>query len=181
MRIYLIRHPRPDVAAGICYGQTDLELAEADAVKASAARLRKLLPAQAALYSSPLRRCRALADALHPAPMFDDRLKEIHFGAWEMRAWDDIDRAEIDAWAAATLEHAPPGGESVAALYQRVGHFIRERHHAGDKDLVLVTHAGVMKACCALLLDLPQAEWTSLRFDYGSVVLIEEDKLHRFK
>lgn len=175
MRLYLIRHPAPAIAAGICYGQTDIELAQ-DAA-ASVAGLRDLLPADATVYSSPLQRCRQFANALHPAPLFDDRLKEIHFGAWEMRAWDSIDRTDIDAWAAAPLDHAPPGGESVAALYHRVAQFIRERHAASEDKIVLVTHAGVMKACCALLLGLPEAEWVALGFDYGTVSLIEDGEL----
>ncbi|HMV17720.1 MAG TPA: phosphoglycerate mutase, partial [Rhodocyclaceae bacterium] len=43
MELHLIRHPRPDVAPGVCYGQTDVGLAESAA--AVAARLRPLLPA----------------------------------------------------------------------------------------------------------------------------------------
>lgn len=175
MRIFLIRHPQPAIAKGICYGQTDLDLAED--VEACAAQLRGLLPAEAMIYSSPLRRCRALAEVLHATPQFDDRLKEIHFGDWEMQSWDSIDRAAIDAWANAALDHAPPGGESVAMLYQRVAHFIRERHASGEDNLVLVTHAGVMKACCALLLGIPEEEWMPMGFDYGTVSLIEMGEL----
>ena len=175
MQIYLVRHPTPAVAPGTCYGQTDLELDED--VSLSASRIRALLPREASLYSSPLRRCRELANTLHPAPLFDDRLKEIHFGEWEMQLWDNIDRAAIEAWSAATLEHAPPGGESVAGLYKRVAEFIREQHAAGQEKLILVTHAGVMKASCALLLNLPEEEWISMHFDYGTVTLIENGKL----
>jgi alpha-ribazole phosphatase len=175
MRIYLVRHPEPAVAAGTCYGQTDLELAEDVAI--SAAGVRKLLPADAAYFSSPLRRCRELANALHALPVFDDRLKEIHFGDWEMQAWDSIDRVAMDTWAAAPLDHAPPHGESVAALYQRVAGFIRESRAAHADSFVLFTHAGVMKVCCGLLLELPEAEWMSLHFDYGSVSLIEDGEL----
>lgn len=175
MRIYLVRHPAPAIEPGICYGQTDIDLAES--IDVSATALRDLLPVSAAVYSSPLRRCRHLAAALHTAPVFDERLKEINFGAWEMRAWDSIDRAAIDAWAAATLDHAPPGGESVAELYHRVAQFVRERHAAGEVEVILVTHAGVMKACCALLLSLPEPEWISLRFDYSTVSLIEDGEL----
>lgn len=178
MRVYLVRHPAPAVAPGICYGQTDLDLAQD--VAPCLVGLRKLLPMDAPLYSSPLKRCRHLANALRFAPLFDDRLKEINFGEWEMRAWDSIDRAAIDAWAAAALDHAPPGGESVAMLYQRVALFLRERHADNTDnadDLILVTHAGVMKACCALLLGLAEAEWIKLPFDYGSVSLIENGEL----
>ena len=175
MRIYLVRHPEPNVAAGICYGQTDLELARG--IATSVAGLRGLLPADAALYSSPLRRCRDLANALYLMPVFDERLQEIHFGEWEMQPWDDIDRTALDAWASAPLDHAPPGGESVAALYERVAEVIRERSPAHPDSLVLITHAGVMKVCCGLLLELPQEEWLALRFDYGSVSLIEDGEL----
>ena len=175
MRIFLVRHPEPAVAAGICYGQTDLELASDVAV--SAAGLRNLLPADAAYFSSPLRRCRELADALRSSAVIDERLQEIHFGKWEMLAWDDIDRTAMDAWSAAPLDHAPPGGESVAKLYERVAAFIRERRAAHPDSLVLFTHAGVMKVCCGLLLELPEAEWISLRFDYGTVSLIEDGEL----
>ena len=109
MELYLIRHPRPAVEPGICYGQTDLGLAEP--VDAVAARLRPLLPESFALYASPLRRARLLAEALG-TPQLDPRLKEIHFGDWEGRSFDDIGQAALDAWAAAPLDFAPPGGET---------------------------------------------------------------------
>ena len=109
MELYLIRHPRPDVAPGTCYGQTDLGLAESPRVVAE--RLRPLLPADYALYTSPLRRARLLAEALG-SPQVDARLQEIHFGEWEGRSFDEIGKAALDAWSAAPLDFAPPGGES---------------------------------------------------------------------
>ena len=78
MQLYLIRHPRPDVAPGLCYGRSDLTLAEDAAVVAAA--LRSLLPGNVPVFSSPLTRCRLLAEALHPAPQFDSRLLELDFG-----------------------------------------------------------------------------------------------------
>lgn len=174
MRVYLIRHPKPVVAPGICYGHTDLGLVEDAAV--CAAVLRPLLPLTT-VHSSPLRRCSALANALHPAPLFDDRLREVNFGAWEMRAWDDIGRDALDAWAAAPLNYAPPGGESIADLRRRATHFLDEHRHAGCEELVLVTHAGVMKVCAGELLGLPQPEWFSMSFDYGAITLIEDGRL----
>jgi len=168
MRLYLIRHPQPAVAPGICYGATDLPLAGDPAL--DAARLRPLLPADAPLYASPLQRCRRLAEALHPAPTFDARLREIDFGAWEMRAWDAIDRAALDAWAANPAGYVPPGGEAVAALRARVGDCL-----AGLPDeAVLVVHAGVIKVCAALLAG--EHDWFGLRFDYGAVSLIEDGR-----
>ncbi|MDO9242815.1 MAG: alpha-ribazole phosphatase family protein [Rhodocyclaceae bacterium] len=167
MRLYLIRHPRPAVAPGICYGSTDLALAEDPAVHVAA--LRGLLPPGAPLYSSPLARCRLLAELVHPAPVFDDRLREIDFGDWEMRPWESIDRAALDAWAAAPLHYVPPGGESVAMLRARVMACLADL----PDEAVLVTHAGVMKLCAALLAGVPTDAWLALSFDYGSVSLIE--------
>jgi alpha-ribazole phosphatase len=168
MRLFLIRHPLPDVVPGTCYGRSDLALA-ADPL-ACATALRPLLPADVPLFSSPLERCRRLAELLHPTPRFDERLRELDFGAWEMQAWDAIDRSQLSAWAADPLHFAPPGGETVADLRLRVRDFL-----AGlAEDAVLVAHAGVMKLCAAELAGVAADEWFSMRFEYGTATLIED-------
>lgn len=169
MRLFLIRHPPPAVPPGICYGATDLPLAGDPAIHAAA--LRPRLPKDLPLYSSPLARCRRLAAALHPAPVFDDRLREIDFGDWEMQAWDSLDRRLLDAWAADPFHFAPPGGEAVASLRARVAAFLAEL----PDEAVLVAHAGVMKVCAAVLAG--EEDWFALRFDYGKASLIEDGRL----
>lgn len=172
MQLFLIRHPRPDVASGLCYGRSDLALAE-DAASVAAA-LRPLLPKDTPLFSSPLTRCRSLADALHPAPRLDARLLELDFGEWEMRAWADIDRAALDRWATDPQVFTPPGGESVAALRARVTDFISHLTSCGLASAVLVTHAGVMKVCAAEMLGVASAKWFSMKFEFGTVSLIDD-------
>lgn len=169
MRLWLIRHPPPAIAPGICYGATDVPPAGDPDVHAEA--LRQLLPADVPVYSSPLLRCRLLAELLHPAPLFDDRIREIDFGDWEMQPWDRLDRTLLDAWAADPFNFLPPGGEAVAALRARVAGFLAEL----PGEAVLVAHAGVIKVCAAELTGI--ADWFSLRFDYGSVSLIEDGAL----
>lgn len=171
MRLYLIRHPQPAVAPGICYGSTDLGLAEDPAPIAAA--LREFLPPDALLFSSPLTRCRLLAEALHPAPLFDARIREIDFGDWEMQPWDALDRAALDAWAADPFGFEPPGGEAVAALRARVADFLATLPSAAA-DVVLVAHAGVIKVCAAELAG--ERDWFGLRFDYGAANLIEDGR-----
>ena len=168
MQLFLIRHPTPEVAPGICYGRTDLALA-AD-VAAAAARIRPQLPPGLGVYSSPLRRCRELAAALHPAPRHDDRLQEMNFGDWEMTAWQHIQRAALDGWAADPLGYAPPGGESVGGLQRRVHEVLDEIATLGIERAALVTHAGVMKVLVGRVRALPAREWMSLSFDYEAVV-----------
>lgn len=171
MRLFLIRHPLPAVAPGVCYGRSDLALA--DDPLACAEALRPLLPSDAAVYSSPLARCRQLAELLHPAPVFDERLRELDFGAWEMQPWAAIDRAAIDAWAADPLHYIPPDGESVAMLRKRVIACLADL----PDEAILVTHAGVMKLCAAELAGVPTEAWLALSFEYGSVSLIEAGAL----
>jgi alpha-ribazole phosphatase len=171
MRVFLIRHPRPAVAPDICYGASDVELA--DEALDCAVRLRALLPAHVLLFSSPLRRCRRLAEALHDAPRYDGRLREMDFGAWELKPWNEIPRAELDAWAAAPMAYAPPGGESVGAVSARVTAFLADHIGADGEDLAVVTHAGVMRIVAARLQGLDQATWFDLRFGYGELTLLE--------
>ncbi len=168
MQLYLIRHPTPRVAAGICYGRTDLELAED--VAAAAARIGPQLPLRLPVFTSPLQRCRQLADALHPAPRSDPRLQEMNFGAWEMRPWNQIQREALDGWAADPLGYAPPDGESVAQLQARVQNFVMELKDEGLERAVLVTHAGVLKVLVGDSQRLPAKEWMALKFDYESVI-----------
>jgi alpha-ribazole phosphatase len=168
VQLYLIRHPTPQVAAGICYGRTDLELAED--VAAAAARIGPQLPLRLPVFTSPLQRCRQLADALHPAPRSDPRLQEMNFGAWEMRPWNQIQREALDGWAADPLGYAPPDGESVAQLQARVQNFVMELKDEGLERAVLVTHAGVLKVLVGDSQRLPAKEWMALKFDYESVI-----------
>ena len=167
MQVFLIRHPRPRIEPGVCYGRLDVGCEDAQAVAAS---LKSLLPEGTPVFSSPLRRARQLAEALVPAPRIDERLSEIDFGEWEGRRWDEIDRGALDAWAADVLNYTPPGGESVASLQGRAIAF------AASLDLprvAVVTHAGVMRSLVGHWQRLPADEWTRLKFDYGSLTRIE--------
>ena len=173
MQVFLIRHPRPLIEAGVCYGRLDVDCEDPQPV---AARLR--LPPQTTVVSSPLRRARRLAEALAvPTRVdvrLDARLAEIDFGDWEGRRWDDIDRAAIDDWAADVLNFTPPRGESVTDLQRRVIDFSAELAATVDgASVALITHAGVIRALLGHWRGLPVAEWTQLKCDFGSLTQIE--------
>lgn len=177
MQLHLIRHPRPAVAPGICYGQTDLELAES-AVEV-AARLRPLLPDAFVLHASPLARARLLAEELG-APRLDDRLKEIHFGDWEGLSFADIGSA-VDDWAADPLGFRAPGGESAREMTARALQWLHEigvspqfaRCTETPSHLVVVAHGGPLRAIAGHLLGLPPERWLSLDFSCGQVTRID--------
>lgn len=170
MQVFLIRHPQPVIAPGICYGQLDVDCVDPETL---ASQLLPRLPAAAPLISSPLRRCRRLAACLHPAPAYDARLMELDFGRWEGQAWHDVPRALLDLWAADVLHAAPHGGESAHSLQCRALAVIAQLQQAGHPAAILVTHAGVMRALSGAALNLAASEWTQLRFAYGELVKIE--------
>jgi alpha-ribazole phosphatase len=167
VQVFLIRHPRPLIGAGFCYGRLDVDC---DDPRPVAERLRQLLPPDTPVIASPLRRARRLAEAIDPHAALDSRLAEIEFGEWDGRAWDDIDRDSLDAWAADLLGFTPPGGESVAGLQQRAIDFAASL--TGPR-VALVTHAGIIRALLGHWHQLPAAEWSQLKFEFGSVTQIE--------
>lgn len=167
MRLYLIRHLRPQIEPGICYGRLDIPAAiDAAQIGQIVARLPPGLP----LFASPLRRCRDLALRLHPQPVFDLRLAEMDFGAWEGRRWDDIPRDELDAWAADVAGYAPPGGESPRAVQRRALEFVAS---LAVPEAIVVTHAGVIRCLLAHAQDLPASRWAQSQFAYGSCTVWE--------
>lgn len=147
MHLILVRHTRPLVAENVCYGATDLELAPT--FEDEATRVVESLPPAGRLVTSPLGRCRRLAERIGAAkslvPEVDERLREMDFGAWEGVPWNAISRTELDAWAADFLDARPHGGESVRMLYERARAAVADYRRTGLAHIV-VTHAGVIKA-----------------------------------
>ncbi len=146
--IAFIRHPAVSGGAGRCYGRLDLPLADPADIPALVAVLAPLRGAM--IHTSPLARCRLLAEALaaawgQPAPKADARLMEMDFGAWEGLRWGDVPRADLDRWAADLLGFAPPGGETGAALIERV----TEVWQALAAPAVVITHGGPLKVLLA--------------------------------
>lgn len=170
MDLYLIRHPRPAVPAGVCYGRTDLALAEPAGPVAE--RLAALLPTPCRIYASPLRRARQLAEALGPTTC-DARLREVDFGEWEMRPFDEL-REQMAAWAADPMGFRPPGGETPAEMAARAHALLADLHarHAGEA-VAVVAHGGPLRAIAGHLLGLPAERWLALDFECGALSHLE--------
>lgn len=196
MDIYLIRHTEVTVGRSVAYGQSDVELADTYAEQRD--QLLTHLPADPArIFSSPLSRCRQLATDLavalaggsrietapgqtalvdeHPITVqLDDRLKEYHFGDWEMVPWAQIERPRLDAWMADFVNVPTPNGESFRDLATRVGAFWQAEIVAlagvgTDRPVLVVSHGGVIRALLCLFLDLSLQNAYRINLDYGAV------------
>ena len=183
MRLILVRHPAPQVTSGICYGRSDVAVAPHEMARVRAS-LQATLPADVPLYASPLRRCAELATALsHDLPAsalrFDARLAEMDFGSWEMRPWQAIARAEIDAWAADLAHYRPGDGENVLAMTARVHAFLQDLLREPHETAVILCHAGTIRLLCALHAGLPLEETALLaassahKIAYGATISLD--------
>ncbi|GAA4001829.1 alpha-ribazole phosphatase [Hymenobacter fastidiosus] len=176
MELYLIRHTAV-AATGLCYGHSDVPLADTFAAEATRlrAKLPVALPPDASAWrvlSSPAARCRRLAETLWPATAVEEdaRLRELHFGTWENRPWAELPAAELDPWMADFVAQAPPGGETFAHLHERTGALLAEllaTPAAGP--VALVTHAGAVRSLLCHALGLPLAQAFQLVIDFASV------------
>ena len=148
MALWIVRHARPLIAAGICYGVLDVQ-ADAAATDQAARELADTLPTGAVLRISPLTRCQQLARALCALradlqARTDPRLREMDFGCWEGVAWDAIPQAALQAWTDDFGKHRFGGAESSNEVLTRVGRVWDEDH--ADHDTVWITHGGVARA-----------------------------------
>jgi alpha-ribazole phosphatase len=178
MDLVLIRHPAVGIDAGICYGCTDVPLL-ANAVNSSRELVERLkmlgMPdVIEGWHTSPLSRCRLLAEALGSVHTSDPRLQELDFGAWEGQRWDGLDRTMLDAWAA-DLEHAREhGGESVAQFAERVVAWA-DSVCTVDRQAPIhaVTHAGVIRVLTGHLLGIKRANVIQWPLDFGAIVWLK--------
>ena len=189
-RLLLVRHGEtPWNAEGRWQGQTDVPLSPRG--RCQAAALARVLAADTvhALYASDLWRAREtaliLAKPLGLPVHTEPRLREMAFGHWEGLTYDEIEQRDaktLTAWYADPLQVAPPGGETLAQVSERVQAVLTclvsfcQEHTA-----VLVAHGGPLRVLLCLALGLPpQAHWqfvlapgslTELRIEAQGTVL----------
>lgn len=150
MILWLVRHPRTAVPEGVCYGSSDVEVDPRFAEEAGELISLVREDAPEVVYSSPLRRCRLLAERIG-FPRVDHRLQELHFGRWELRSWNEIERTDLDQWRDQILTWRAPGGESVVELAERVTTFLADLEASQAANACVVTHAGVIRVLGCLL------------------------------
>ncbi|HWB45016.1 MAG TPA: histidine phosphatase family protein [Hyphomicrobiaceae bacterium] len=164
-RWWWVRHaPVPD--NGRIYGQRDLDCDCGDANVFAA--LAHQLPRDAIWLTSNLVRTQQTAAAILAAA--PDRFRgtgflaipefaEQHLGEWqglERKPFYAARKVGVETLWFAPADECPPGGESFAALTERVGTAILRltEEHRG-RDIVAVTHGGTIRAALGLALQLP--------------------------
>jgi alpha-ribazole phosphatase len=195
MMLTFMRHPPVEAKGERCIGQTNVELSPEGraALIPLAEEASHLKPDK--ILCSDLQRCQVLAEAIalrlglssEPDPVW----REINFGTWESRTWNDIQAKEphrLIEWMADFETVAPPAGESFADLQARILRGIESKLAGAKHDTgvapatlsgantdtsstthyLIVTHAGVIRAAMSAFSGLPLRRAFEFRVPYGS-------------
>lgn len=171
--VTLIRHLAVDPAmSGRCYGRRSDPSLAPDAT----AHLPTVEQSVDERVTSPARRARDTAAALHPGPWrLATEWAERDFGDWEGRRWEDcwagVPHAAV-ADAAAYLDFDPPGAEPYNAVAERVAAGL-EALQIGSS--VVVTHLGTIRAVLHRCCDWSPDQVFAQTIRPGGVVVLGHD------
>ena len=181
-RWWWLRHAPVINHGNVIYGnsEVDCDVSDTPAFRSLAERL----PAGAVWVTSRLGRTRKTAAAIAaagdgsvPERLVEPDLAEQNFGAWQGRTLAEIEGAGEAArhrfWLTPAA-HAPPGGESFAAVVERVSGVVERltRVHAG-RDIVAVAHGGSIRAALAMALGLDPAAVLAFQIETLSLTRID--------
>lgn len=176
MEIYLVRHTETICKKGVCYGQSDVDLAEP--FESVFKTILSQLPSEAIIFSSPLKRCTILAAYIQNniktiSFQKDIRLMEMNFGDWELKNWDKIPPEELNPWMEDFVNIGVANGESFVELHERTGAFLKEiNSKANTNPVIIVAHAGVIRSILCHQSKLPLKEAFANKVDFGQVIKI---------
>ena len=173
--IAFVRHGEtPPNRAGLLLGRSDAALTERG--RAQAERLAKTLAGLGVerVLTSPLRRARdtaaPIATACDRTVEVDERLIEIDYGEWEGSPFGDLDPAVVTRWRR-DGSFAPPGGESLEVVAERVASLCEE--WLDDRIVVAVSHVSPIKAAVTWTLRVPSELAWRMRLDVASITRID--------
>jgi broad specificity phosphatase PhoE len=173
--LVLVRHGQTaENARGLLLGRLDPPLSEVGQRQADA--LARVVPEDALVLSSPLRRARETAEAFGRPVIVDERWIELDYGTLDGCRPDEVGEDVWRRWRADPT-FVPPGGESLSALGKRVRSACDElAGEASQRDVVVVTHVSPIKAAIAWALDVgDDIAWQMFVRD-GSIARIRVDR-----
>lgn len=98
----------------------------------------------------------------YPEPVFDDRIKEINFGDWEMQPPEKI-YPPTSEWLEDYMNIPTPNGEDFPVFYRRVAGFLDELRTKDFRRVAVFAHCGVL-LCAGLYVGMfgEKEAWNNL-------------------
>ncbi len=134
------------------------------------------------IVTSPLRRCNEFAhrlgDQLRVPVSIEPRLREVSFGSWEGHTAEELRRADPELLARSyrdPVHQRPADAEPLAGFRERVFAAFTDlmNRHQG-RHLLVVTHAGVMRAMLAYVLNAPLETLYRVHVDNASLTRVQQ-------
>jgi broad specificity phosphatase PhoE len=184
MRLLLVPHAPTDWnAAERFQGWSDMALSAIGKRQAALVAQRLQTERIDGCHSSDLRRAVDTAAAIvkqRSLPITTDpRLREMHFGAWEGLTYPEMCRADCQltlAWERDPMQIAPPGGETLAQVAERIAAYrdaVTEGGRPRSRTVLVVGHRGSLRVLLCLELGLPPTAWWQFRLEPASVSELE--------
>jgi broad specificity phosphatase PhoE len=178
----LVRHAETDWnQAGKIQGQVNTSSSEKGLAQAKAISRRLAETPIHAAYASDLNRAAETAQAIMDGRTVNlclaPELREFSYGEWEGMTYQEIKRLyspQFSEMLSRCLDFAPPGGESMNQLIDRVSGFLARMPECYlDETVLLVAHGGSLRAAVVSLLGLPRRAAWSLWLGTASLSIID--------
>jgi broad specificity phosphatase PhoE len=116
-------------------------------------------------------------EILKMPPVTVPGLDEWHVGEWDGRAYIDIKMEHPElykAWSADPIANRPPGGESIADVFERAQTILAKvlQENSGRK-IALVTHAGIIRSFLVHALGMPIVNFWRVNVPTGTITQID--------
>lgn len=187
--LHLIRHAEVGADFRSRYlGRTDVSLSQEGIEQAGAlgTELKKdLFPKfdNVEVWISPLKRCQETWNHMANQMTFSSEnetaiekdLVEIDFGKWEGKEFREIvdsDPEEVKKWGAFEPGFSFPGGEALASFQGRMENIRRKILDSKKRELILVTHGGVVSGLLCLFLGLSPSQYIIFQLARPSIATL---------
>lgn len=180
-KIYIIRHCKQLHADdGKCISQTDFPLSNVGLEQANALAMWKVNHPNLKIYTSPLKRCTETASFIsrRKPVAIAPKLTEISVGDWEGIGFSEIKTKWPNEYSMRGKHIgtvAPPNGESFEQAGNRLDAFLREILKETDRDILIVTHAGVLRGWLCKISEISADRVFDFLLPYGSITEIDWD------
>ncbi len=172
MELFVIRHTEVQNPNNLCYGNYDISL-KPNYEHKSKIFFENLPNDLDQIYSSPSKRCTDLLDLHNLNFNIHKDLRELDFGDWEGKKWDDIDQTHLNYWMEDYVNRSPKNGEKMIDLYKRSIEFTYKLVELDFQKILLVTHAGVIRSLIS--------EALSINLNQIFNIAVQYDEIYRFQ
>ncbi len=123
---------------------------------------------------SPLHRCldfsQQLSEQTNIPLSVEADWQEICFGDWEGKTADQIKPENLISYYQDPINHTPKNGENYLIFENRINQAWENLTHTHrGKKLLIITHAGVIRAIFKILLNLPIESIFKLQIDHSGL------------